>query len=181
MDQPLFCEGAMQLLNSRRGAFALILVLSVSVLGQQKSASTDASTDAFIGKWRLNVDKSSLPPERETLAIENQASGYRIHVDVAYANGTELKFWTVTDMKGTPSKLTQEDGKPMNEEWRVIREEADAFVVDSRPFRRVVRYKVSPDGQTLTIREVSSTIVGGKTENGVFKPAVQLLILDRVQ
>jgi hypothetical protein len=169
----------MHLLNSRLAVFALISALSVSVSGQQKSTSNNDSKDAFVGKWRLNVEKSSLPPEQEMIAIENQENGYKISLDVTY--NTEDKFWTVTDMKGTPSKLTQEDGKPMNEEWRVTREGPEAFVVDSRPFRRVVRYKVSPDGQFLTMREVSSEIVGGKRENGVLKPARPILVFEKIQ
>src|SRR5215471_3793989 len=146
----------MERLNLQTSVFAFLTVLCVSVLGQQKPTTGDAATDAFAGKWKLNVEKSSMPPERETITIQRQGSNYRIDCDIAYGNGTELNFWAVTDMNGTASKVTQANGKSMNEEWRVTREGADAFVVDSRPFHTVVRYKVSPDGQTLTKREVSS-------------------------
>lgn len=172
-------RGTMKPLNSRLVVFTLISVLSVSASGQRKSSSGNASGDGFIGKWKLNVEKSSAPPEQEMIAIENQGSGYKISCDVTY--NAELKFWTITDMKGTPSKVTQENGSPMNEEWQVTREGSDAFVVESRPFRRVVRYTVSPDGQTLTMREISSAIHGGKMENGVVKPVSQILVFDKTQ
>jgi hypothetical protein len=169
-------------LNSRLTSLALVtVVLCVSVFCQQKSAPADPPKDAFVGKWRLNVEKSSLPPERETITIEPQGIDYKISCDVAYGNGTELSFWTVTDMKGTVSKVTQSNGKPMNEEWRVTREAADAFVVDSRPFHTVVRYTVSAEGQTLTKREVSSDIIGGKIEKGTFKRIVHILVFDKVR
>jgi len=69
----------------------------------------------------------------------------------------------------------------MNEEWRDTREGPDAFLVDTRPFRRVVRYSVSPDGQTLTIREVSSAMHGGNAENGILKSVVPVLVFDMVR
>ena len=172
----------MHRLNSRLALLALItVVLFVSVFGQQKSTPTEPPKDVFVGKWKLNVERSSLPPERETITIEPQGADYKISCDVAYGNGTELSFWTVTDMKGTVSKLTQSNGKPMANEWRVTREAADAFVVDSRPFHTVVRYTVSGEGQTLTKREVSSDIISGKTEKGTFKRTVQILVFDKVR
>jgi hypothetical protein len=166
-------------MTSRLAVVTLISALSLSALGQQKSTSSDAVKDAFIGKWKLNVEKSSLPPEQEMIEIESQGPGYKISCDVTY--NTELTFWVVTDMQGTPAKLTQQDGKPMNEEWRVTREGLDAFVVDSRPFRKVVRYKVSSDGKTLTMRELSSAIVGGKIENGMIKAVTRILVFDKIQ
>ena len=172
----------MHRLQSRRTFLALIaVILCVSLFGQQKSTPPDPPKDAFAGKWRLNVEKSVLPPERETISIEPQGADYKISCDVAYGNGTELSFWTVTDMKGTVSKVTQSNGKPMNEEWRVTREAADAFVVDSRPFHTVVRYTVSHEGQTLTRQEVSSDIIGGKMEKGTLKKAVHILVFDKVR
>ena len=153
----------------------LAFLLSLSLLGQQ-----NASTDNFIGKWKLNVDKSKLPPERETITIELQGSQCKISDDVAYDNGTELNFWTLTDMKGTVSKLTQSNGKPMNEEWRVTREDANNFVIDSRPFRNVSRYTVGADGHTLTKRPISSELVVAKVnKNGTPEKVVQILVFDR--
>src|SRR5260370_31390411 len=168
----------MQRLSSRLTSLALItVVLCVSVIGQQKSALTDPPKDAFVGRWKLNVGSSTLPPERATITIEPQGTDCKISYEVAYGNGTELSFWTVTDMKGTVSKVTQSNGKPMNEEWRVTREATDAFVVDSRPFRTVVRYTVSVEGQTLTKREVSSDLI----EKGAFKRTVHILVFDKVR
>lgn len=159
----------------------ITVVLGVTVLGQQKTPPADPPKNAFVGKWRLNVEKSVSPPERETITIEPQGADFKISCDVAYDNGSELSFWTVTDMKGTVSKVTQSNGKPMNEEWRVTREAADAFVVDSRPFQTVVRYTVSQEGQTLTRRDVSSDIIGGKMEKGAFKKIVHVLVFDKVR
>jgi hypothetical protein len=171
-----------QRLNSRLTSFGLItVVLCAWAFGQQKPASTAPPKEAFVGKWNLNVEKSTLPPERETIVIEPQGTDYKISCDVAYGNGTELSFWTVTDMNGSASKVTQSNGKPMNEEWRVTREGADAFVVDSRPFRTVVRYTVSADGQTLTKREVSSDIIGVKAEKRTSKRIVHILVFDKVR
>ena len=172
----------MHRLGSRPTLVALMtVVLCVGLFGTQKSTPTDPPKDAFVGKWRLNVEKSLLPPERETITIEPQGTDYKISCDVAYGNGTELSFWTVTDMKGTVSKVTQSNGKPMGEEWRVTREAADAFIVDSRPFHTVVRYTVSQEGQTMTRREVSSDLIASKTEKGTVKKVVHILVFDKVQ
>src|SRR4051812_10794408 len=153
----------MQRLITPLASFGLITIISCIVaFGVQQSTSTDRAKDLFVGKWKLNIEKSTLPPAGETVTIERQAEGYKISIDLAHDNGTHLKSWSVTDMKGTVSKVTQADGTPMNEEWRVTREGSDSFVVESSPFRSVVRYAVGAEGQTLTKKEISSDIIGAK-------------------
>ena len=157
------------------------IILTLSALGQQRPSSSTPTQDRFVGAWKLNLDKSSMPPASKTISIEHQGNAYRIRCHVRYDNGTELDSWSLTDMKGEMSKVGQSDGKPMNEEWRVTRESPDSFVIDSRPFRTVVRYTVSSDGQTLTARKVSSAMAGGKIENGVLKSPVEILVFDKAQ
>jgi hypothetical protein len=136
---------------------AVLATFCICLLGQQKSRTSQPPRDRFIGVWKLNPEKSSLAPQNQTIVIESRGSRYRISWKFAHDLGNDrgLNYWTVTDMKGTPSSLIQRDGShaPLNEKWRVTRESDSMFVVESIPFGKVIFFTISPDGQTLTRQE----------------------------
>jgi hypothetical protein len=160
-----------------------LCLLFCFIASAQKEASPNATpaTDRFIGTWKLNVDKSSAAPESEILTIEPEGSKFKFACQTSYGNGTTLKYWVITDMNGGYLKLTQFDGRPMNEEWSITRKSRDAFTVDSRPPGSQVSYEVSADGQTMTARTISSAIVGGRVQNGVITRVTPTLVFDRVR
>jgi hypothetical protein len=168
--------------------FTLGVTLCLVAQGQKQPlphSSVPVPADRFVGSWKLNVAKSSAPPDSESITIESQGSDFKLTYDIVYGNGYESKHWTVTDMRGAIVKLTQADGKAMSDQWRVTRDGPDVFVVDKLgPFGGGQdRYEVSADGKTMTIRTIpgKTGLVGGKLENGVLISAPPVLVFDRVQ
>ncbi len=87
--------------------------------------------------------------ERELITIDTQGNGYKFVYDWLGENGTELNFWFVTDMKGACVKETQVNGRPMTSKSCITRLDSRAFVNDTWVLKD--EYKVSSDGQTLTV------------------------------
>jgi hypothetical protein len=175
-----------------RGTFRLLvpflagLLLSFQALAQAQASPSQAHVDRFIGKWKLNLDKSkSVSSDSELMTIEPEGDKSKITYNYVYGSpDAGLKFWTITDMKGTAFPLTQTSGKPMNERWSVTRDGADAFIVDSLPFPKRVRYEISADGETMTSREIISAktgIVGGRMDKGVVRAVTPIRVFDRVR
>ncbi|HEY0797436.1 MAG TPA: hypothetical protein VGD64_16805 [Acidisarcina sp.] len=145
----------------KSAALCLILLLGGSALCQQTSAPhTVLPNDQFLGSWKLNVQRSPHGPDREEISIQLEGANLKIADHSVLGNGTETDFWLITDPGGGFVRLTLKDGKPMNEEWRVTREGASSFIVDSRPFASQVRYEVSADGKTMSARRITSSIMG---------------------
>ena len=156
----------------------LVATLCFSTLGQQ-SSSGSATTDLFLGKWTLNVDKGSPGPSAGTITIEPEKRKYRITLELAYQGSGGIS-WTVTDMKGWASRVTRKPyrGIAVPEEWDVKREAADSFTISS-VFRingieghTNWRYTVSSDGKTLTRRVISG---------GLTKERDQVLVFEKAQ
>ena len=145
--------------GSQFAVFAVLTVLYIAAFAQQNPPAGGTATDAFRGRWKLNVNKSSQGPTAEMITIEPEGKRYRITREAVYRDGSESSVWTVTDMKGWPSTVTQKDGAATHEEWRVKRDGADSFVVAAvfhgGASRIESRYTVSPDGRTLTRRMIS--------------------------
>src|SRR5579862_4124462 len=82
----------------------LAAALCISTLAQQ-NPSGSAATDLFLGKWTLNVDKSSPGPTAGTITIEPEKKKYRITLELPYQGGGRTS-WAVSDMKGWASWVT---------------------------------------------------------------------------
>ena len=162
-------------------ALVVLAGFCLAAFAQQNPAAVSASTDAFLGRWELNVDKSSRGPNSpkvEMLTIEPQGKMYKIAFEASYPDGSNSRDWTVTDMKGWASTIIRKDRAvgATQEEWRVTRDGVDSFAVvavfQGGAARIERRYTVSPDGQTLT----RQTISGGPAR---FRS--QVLVFDKVR
>ncbi len=178
--------------------FFLVHMLLPGVLlpvchAQQSTMAPEAvqtSPDPIIGAWKLNVEESAnSTAESELITISRQANQFQIVFQATQSNGYNPHYQVMTDMKGANSKLVDGDGKPMSDEWRVIRNQPKAFVVESvGPFGVWKReYAVSADGKTLTVHDLpklsgsATTIVGGKMDsNGVVHPVHQVLVFEKI-
>ena len=75
-----------------------VTAVCISVFAQQGPSNSPAA-DLFLGKWTLNVGKSSPGPTSGTITIEPQKKQYKITLELAYEVSGGVS-WTVTDMKG---------------------------------------------------------------------------------
>ena len=149
-----------------------------------------ATPDPIIGSWKLNIDASAnSTADSELITITRQANQFQIVFLATQSNGYNPHYQLVTDMNGATSKLVEADGKPMNDEWRVIRSRSNAFVVESvGPFGGWKKeYVVSADGRTLTVHDLPelsgsrSTIIGGKMDpSGVIHPVHEVLVFEKI-
>ena len=143
--------------------------------------------DPIIGKWRLNVDKSTNPPHAsELMTIEPQGNIFKIVVDAENINGYKPRFSILTEMKGESVKPILTDGKQTAETWRVTRSGLRKFDMElSTEFGGWTdKYEVSSDGKTLTGRRIQSTsgVIGGMIDrNGVVHSIQTIAVFDRVQ
>jgi hypothetical protein len=138
---------------------SLLAMLCISTLAQQ-NASSIAAKDLFLGKWKLNVDKSSPGPAAETITIEPDGKKYRITLEISHPDGFKHTAWTVSDMKGWSSPVERNPVLLPATEWHVKREAADSFTIVAVPDvagsgRAESRYTVGPDRKTLTKRVIS--------------------------
>jgi hypothetical protein len=137
-----------------------VTAVCISVFAQQGPSSSPAA-DLFLGKWTLNVGKSSPGPTSGTITIEPQKKQYKITLELAYEVSGGVS-WTVTDMKGWASAVTSKPyrGIAIPEEWEVKREADDKFTIRSVSgingieSRAEWRYTASADGKTLTRRVI---------------------------
>ena len=139
---------------------SFLALLCVGTLAQQ-NASGGTGADSFLGTWKLNIENSSKGPTAGTITIEPEGKKYKITLELAYPGGFGGAAWTVTDMNGRGSPVTRNFNKAIAEEWHVKREGVDSFTILA-VFRAAGaggqeewRYKVGPDGKTLTRRVVS--------------------------
>jgi hypothetical protein len=155
----------------------LVLTLCISTLAQQ-NPSGSAFTDLFLGKWTLNLHKSSPGPTAGTITIEPEKKKYRITLELAY-DGSGVTSWTVSDMKGWASPVTKKPyrGIAIPEEWDVKRESDNRFTISSVfringiEGRTNWRYTVSSDGETLTRRVISGGVKSERNQILVFEKA----------
>jgi len=181
----------MKLLTARFFLAGMLLSSALFQAGrpQQPTVAPDAiqaAADPIIGSWKLNIDKSTNPTaESELITIIRQGNQFQIIFQAMQSNKYNPHYQVVTDMKGTTSKLVQSDGKPMSDEWRVTRNQPNAFVVESvGPFGgKKEEYTVSADGKTLKVHELPGSakiIVGKKDSKGVIHPVQQVLVFEKI-
>jgi hypothetical protein len=139
----------------------VFLCLSFLAFGQQSSLSTTPNPiGRFLGTWELHMENRPGIPERESLTIERTENGVKITHLVGFDNGTVLHYWGVMDPEGSFVQMHQTNGKPMNEEWRIVSVDTDALVVETRPFGGKNRYQLATDGQTMIMHRLTATVMG---------------------
>ena len=153
---------------------------------EEQVPSITLGTNQFVGTWKLNLNQSSRTGTRdEVIAIKPEATDFRFDIKWESSNGTELNYWFVTKMDGGTTKLTQTDGKPMGDEWRITRSNSSSFLVQSGgPFARTDRYEVSSDGQTLTKQRLPNDkglVVGNSPEEGKTPKQNEIMVFERVR
>jgi hypothetical protein len=140
---------------------------ATSLFGQAAPA-----TDPIQGVWKLNVEKSKdaqPDPESEVITIAPQDnSSYKLTFDVKQSNGYNPKYDILTDMKGSPVKPINADGRGTNDLWRVTRRGKKAFDMELKTQFGgwTDKYEVSSDGKTMTLHRVEGNagLVGGYME-----------------
>lgn len=82
--------------------FVLLNVVFVTVgrAGRTQGAASLAA-DPLVGKWRLNVDKSTNPPASEVITITPQGGGFMLDFEEKHDNSYNPKYSITTNMKGT--------------------------------------------------------------------------------
>lgn len=172
--------------------FAGILLSSVLIpagRAQQPTNSSEPETvtsDPIVGSWKLDINKSTNPTvESELLTITREGLKFQLMFQATQSNGYNPQYQTVTDMNGTISSLVQTDGKPMSDEWRITRNQPNAFVVESvgRFGGSKQEYAVSSDGKTLTVHDLPGSpriMVGVRDSDGTPHPIQQVLVFARI-
>ncbi len=114
--------------------FAIASVLSFFVSQQLLASPADAPTSvSFLGKWKLNVDKSpGIGIKSELITIESDGKNFKITYDRVFENGTTFGCSMVTRMKGDVVRPIETNGEPMKVEFRVTRKAPGAFVLNRR-------------------------------------------------
>ena len=133
------------------------------------SAAAFASTDAFMGTWKLNASKSKLSdaaPKNETVTYEAAGDQIKVTLEGTQADGTKTKTeWTGKfDGKDYPST-----GNP-NEDMRSCKQIDDRTLhVESKKGGKVglsAHVVVSADGKSRTVT-VHGTDAKGKKYTSV--------------
>lgn len=147
-----------------KALFALTVVLMCLRLlapGQQRSASVPQNAmQRFLGTWELHMKEGPGVPERESLTFEQTANGLQITHLIAFESGTVLHYSGMMDPKGNFVQMRQIDGKPMNEEWRVVSVDAAELIIETRPFGGKKKYQLSADGRLMKMSRLSQTLMG---------------------
>lgn len=181
----------MRLLTVRFFLAGMLLscVLFLAAHAQQSAMTPEAvqAADPIVGSWKLNIEKSTNPTaESELITITPEGKQFQITFQAMQSNKYNPHYLVVTDMKGTTSKPVQADGKLMNPEYRITRNQPNAFVMESvsPPIGWKSEFAVSADGKTLTVHELpgsASRIIGGKVDsNGVIRRFEQVLVFDKI-
>jgi hypothetical protein len=164
--------------------FAAVMYAATSVAKQ--SGIPSQATDPIVGKWKLDVDKSTNPPHAsELITIESQGNGFKMVFDAENDNGYKPRYSLITEMKGETVKSIPTDGKQTDDAWRVTRNGPRSFDMElSTKFGGWTdKYEVSSDGKTLTGRRIQGKtgVIGGVMDrNGVAHPVQVIAVFDRV-
>ena len=133
-----------------------LLALFVATLGaQQAGPSPNADSDPILGRWELDLSKSTFnpgpPPQRELRLYEPEHEGIKATVAITDANGRTTTFEYVTSYNDVVSAVT---GSETSDSVRMRK--IDTYTTEGELSQggRVVghtRRVVSRDGQTMTI------------------------------
>jgi hypothetical protein len=124
-----------------------------------------ASTDPFLGEWKLNVQHSVYPsgtcPKQMTIEMTATARGVRYHSNATYANGATTQAQYVADYNGRQAAVMGDRGFLLPVSLKRI----DSRTVLASYMRGVQliatsRRIVSPDGRRMTITTKSQVAPG---------------------
>jgi hypothetical protein len=150
-------------MNRRHACIAVVLILS--------SASLCGAENARMGRWKVNLDKSTYNPGPKptlasTLRIEAAGRGEKVTVN-GFADGKATNY----------SYTATTDGKPYATPGSPYGDHATLKIVDERTSEmtyttngkvtRTARRTVSPDGKTLTIESKGVNAKGEQYNNTV--------------
>jgi len=113
----------------------------------------------FLGTWELHMKEGPAIPDRDSLTIERTEGGIKITHLSAVDHGTSiLHYWGVMDPKGSFVLMHEMDGKPMNEEWRIVSVDKEGLIIETRPFGGKKKYQLSADGQIMKMSRLPGTV-----------------------
>jgi hypothetical protein len=160
------------------GLAFITLVLQLGARPQEKGPTSTQidppqPTDRFMGKWKLNLDKSlHTGMVRDRIKVEFQEGYVRFTRNSLNGNGFEDHYTFTTDMKGGSSKETQQNGRTIKGGSRVTRFDSSRFKEES-PLA-IDKYRVNPDGRSM---ENKRSIIAKGLPSGV--PKRMLFFYDR--
>jgi hypothetical protein len=124
-----------------------------------------ASTDPFVGKWILNVQRSKFPPgacpKSMVIEMETAEKGIRYHSETTYANGSATQANYRAQYNGQQSVVMGVHGMLLPVSLKRI--DSHTVVASYSRLLQLVatsRRTVSVDGNTMTIRTVSRDQAG---------------------
>jgi len=124
-----------------------------------------ASTDRFLGEWKLNVQRSVYPagtcPKQMTIEMTATARGVHYHSSTTYANGTTTQTQYVADYHGKQAAVMGERGFlfPVSLK-RIDSRTVLASYMRGTQLMATSRRVVSPDGRRMTITTKSRPAPG---------------------
>jgi hypothetical protein len=138
-----------------RAALGLAFITLVPQLGsrpQEKSPTATQidppqPTDRFMGKWKLNLDKSwHTGMVSDRIKLEYQEGYVRFTRDSLNGNAFKDHYTFTTDMRGGLSKEAEQNGRTLTTGWpRVIRLDSSRFREES-PLA-IDEYRVNSNGR----------------------------------
>lgn len=124
-----------------------------------------ASTDLFLGEWKLNVQRSAYPagtcPKQMTIEMTATARGVRYHSNTTYANGTSTQAQYIANYNGKQAAVMGDRGFLLP----VSLKRLDSHTILASYMRGMEllatsRRVVSPDGRRMTITTKSRSSAG---------------------
>jgi hypothetical protein len=142
----------------------LLMLLTSTGSAQTTKQSSEQSSDAIVGTWKLNVAKSTYSPgpapKGGTITYSPAGKGIKVVVDVAAATGEKVHWEYTADYDGKDYPVT---GNPNADTVSLKRIDARTVDVinkkDGKPTltnRRVL----SADGKTLTVTTTGTNARG---------------------
>src|SRR6476660_9122327 len=124
-----------------------------------------ASTDPFLGEWKLNVQRSVYPagtcPKQMTIEMTATARGVRYHSKTTYANGTTTQAQYVADYNGKQAAVMGDRGFLLPVSLKRINSRTVlASYMRGMQLIASSRRVVSPDGRRMTITTKSRSSHG---------------------
>jgi len=124
-----------------------------------------ASTDPFLGEWKLNVQRSVYPagtcPKQMTIEMTAAARGIHYHSNATYANGATTQAQYVADYNGKQAAVMGDRGflLPVSLK-RIDSRTVVASYMRGTQLIASSRRVVSPDGRRMTITTKSRSSHG---------------------
>jgi hypothetical protein len=138
----------------------MMRMIGIVILVAMAATSATASTDPFVGKWKLDVWKSTYPPGScpRSMIIEMRAAerGIRYQSDAIYKNGSEMHAQYTAGYDGKQAMVLSAHGMLLPVSLKRI----DSRTVVASYMRglqvvAISRRVVSADGKQMTITTTS--------------------------